>query len=155
MCFCRYSWSERDYCSAVRSSELRSGLCTSLLPLRRQNCANKAHTAARVHLSVASNTLGIFGHSEQAASARVHSLEMSGHTKRYIKIPALLSAPRLVFIRGTGIAKKELKIFFSEIGNMTLADEWLRPLSCGAPRLLVTTASRSDRHWILSFAQSE
>lgn len=48
------------------------------------------NTADWVHLSIGSNTLGIFQHSEQLAFKRIYSVEMSGHTKHFIKTYATL-----------------------------------------------------------------
>lgn len=49
------------------------------------------NTADWVHLSIRSNTLGLLWHSQQLAGVRVHSPEMSGHTKHFTKSLTLLS----------------------------------------------------------------
>lgn len=66
------------------------------------------NTADGVHLSIRSNTLGIFRHSEQLASVHAYSLEMSGHTKHFIKTSAVLSGLVLFSIEAPEPLKREI-----------------------------------------------
>lgn len=107
------------------------------------------NTADWVHLSIGSNTLGIFQHSEQLTFKRIYSVEMSGHTKHFIKTYATLFG--LILFSPTTPAMQKNEGLFLWNGKydfarwiITSSVMWSTKVSGSQP------TQKWQRHWIHS-----